>query len=233
MSADRMSVNRTEIAGPGAGPDLAFAVEGARVLEFAAAPTLCFLLRIEAGGGEPIRSIALSAQLRIAAARRSYDRATQERLVEVFGASGEWGTTVRSLLWAHAAVQVPPFTGRTVVELPLACTYDFEVAAAKYLHALEDGDVPLEFLFSGTIFYAGEGGLLRVGRISWEKEAGYRLPVRVWREMMEHYFPNSAWIRLRRDIFDRLCAYRARRAHPTWEAALEALLRTGGGEAEG
>jgi hypothetical protein len=116
--------------------------------------------------------------------------------------------------------------------MPVACTYDFEVVAAKYLHALEEGEVPLEFLFSGTVFYAGEGGWLQTARISWEKEAEFRLPVRLWKETMEHYFPNSAWIRLRKDAFDRLYDYKARRGLPTWEAAVEALLRASEQEVE-
>ena len=112
------------------------------------------------------------------------------------------------------------------------CTYDLEVVASKYFYALEDGEVPLEFLFSGTVFYAGEGGRLQIARISWEKEAEYRMPVRLWKEMMERYFPNSAWIRLRKDAFDQLYDYKVRMALPTWEAAVEALLRTSEQEVE-
>ena len=116
--------------------------------------------------------------------------------------------------------------------MPVGCTYDLEVVAAKYFHALDDGEVPLEFLFSGTVFYAGEGVGLQVARISWEKEAEFRLPVRLWKEMMDHYFPNSAWIRLRRDAFDRLYDYKVRMGFPTWESAVEALLRASEHEVE-
>jgi len=205
-------------------PDLDFRVEGAEVLEFAAAPSLLFKLRIENRQEEPIRSVALNTQIRIAATQRHYEAAEQERLLEVFGQPGRWKDTLRSLLWTHTVLQVGPFSGSTVVDMPVPCTYDLEVVAAKYFYALEDGEVPLEFLFSGTVFYAGEGGRLQVARISWEKEAEFRLPVRLWKEMMEHYFPNSAWIRLRKDAFDRLYDYKARRGLPTWEAAVEALL---------
>ncbi len=206
-------------------PDLDFGVEGAEVLEFAAVPSILFKLRIENLGEEPIRSVTLSTQVRIAATQRHYEAAEQERLLEVFGEAHRWGNTLRSLLWTHTTLQVPPFSGGTVVDMPVVCTYDFEVVAAKYFHALEAGEVPLEFLFSGTIFYAGEGGGLQIARISWEKEARFRMPVRVWKEMMEHYFPNSAWIRLRKDAFDRLYDYKARSGLPTWEATVEALLR--------
>ena len=206
-------------------PDLDFAVEGAEALTFAAVPSILFKLRIENPGEEPIRSVALSTQVRIAATQRHYDATEGERLLEVFGEPHRWGSTLRSLLWTHTTLQVPPFSGSTVVDMPVTCTYDFEVVAAKYFHALEDGEVPLEFLFSGTVFYAGEGGGLQIDRISWEKEAQFRLPVRLWKETMEHYFPNSAWIRLRRDAFDGLYDYKVRKGLPTWEAAVEALLR--------
>src|SRR5919107_637899 len=213
-------------------PNLGFGVEGAEVLEYAAVPSLLFKLRIENLEEEPIRSVALNAQIRIAATQRHYDVSEQEQLLEVFGEPHRWGNTLRSLLWSHTTLQVPPFSGRTVVDMPVPCTYDFEVVAAKYFDALEDGEVPLEFLFSGTVFYAGEGGWLQIVRIPWEKEAQFRMPVRVWKETMEHYFPNSAWIRLRKDAFDRLYDYKASRGLPTWEAGVEALLHASEREVE-
>jgi hypothetical protein len=205
-------------------PDLDFKVVGAEVLEFAAVPSLVFKLRIENLEEEPIRSVALNTQVRIAATQRHYETVEQERLLEVFGEPHRWGNTLRSLLWTHTVLQVPRFSGSTVVDMPVPCTYDLEVVAAKYFYALEDGEVPLEFLFSGTVFYAGQGGWLQTSRISWEKEAEFRLPIRLWKEMMEHYFPNSAWIRLQKDAFDRLYNYKVGRGFPTWEAAVESLL---------
>jgi hypothetical protein len=213
-------------------PDLEIRVEGAAVLEYAAAPSLVFKLRLENLEGEPIRSVSLNTQVRIAATQRHYGAVEQERLLEVFGEPHRWGNTVRSLLWTHTTLQVPPFSGSTVVDMPVPCTYDLEVVATKYFYALEDGEVPLEFLFSGTVFYAGEGGRLQIARVSWEKEAEYRMPVRLWKEMMEQYFPNSAWIRLHKDAFDQLYDYKVRMGLPTWEAAVEALLRMGEREVE-
>ena len=207
-------------------PDLNFGIEGAEVLEYAAVPSLLFKLRVENLEEEPIRSVSLNTQVRIAATQRHYDTAEQQRLLEVFGAPHRWGQTLRSLLWAHTTLQVPRFSGSTVVDMPLPCTYDMEVIGSKYFHALEDGEVPLEFLFSGTVFYAAEGGRLQIARISWEKEAEFRLPVRLWKETMERYFPNSAWLRLRKDAFDRLYDYKVSRGFPTWEAAVESLLST-------
>jgi len=213
-------------------PDLDFRVEGAEVLEYAAVPSLLFKLRIENLQEEPIRSVVLNTQIRIAATQRHYEPAEQERLLELFGEPHRWRNTLRSLLWTHTTLQVSPFSGSTVVDMPVPCTYDLEVVAAKYFYALEDGEVPLEFLFSGTVFYAGEGGRLQVDRISWEREAEFRLPVRVWKEMMERYFPNSAWIRLHKEAFDQLYDYKIRMGLPTWEAAVEALLRASEQEVE-
>jgi hypothetical protein len=202
-------------------PDLEFKLEGVE----AAIPSLVFKLRIENLEDEPVRSVALNTQIRIAATGRHYEAAEQERLLELFGEPSRWKDTLRSLLWTHTVLQVPRFSGSTVVDMPVACTYDLEVVAAKYFYALQDGEVPLEFLFSGTIFYAGEGGRLQTTRISWEKEAEFRLPVRLWKEMMDQYFPNSAWVRLRKDVFDQLYDYKVRKGLPTWEATVEALLR--------
>ena len=134
-------------------PDLDFGVVDAEVLPFAAGPTMLFKLHIQnAVVVERIHSIMLRAQVRIEPTRRHYDPETEARLLELFGAPHQWGETLRSLLWTHATTIVPRFSGSTIAELPIVCTYDFEVAAAKYFYALEDGAVPLLFLFSGTVF---------------------------------------------------------------------------------
>jgi hypothetical protein len=208
----------------GSAPALAFAVTGAARVEHAAAPTLAFSVRVEAPGGAAIRSVLLDVQLQIAARRRRYDAGAEARLVELFGPVKDWGSTLRNLLWTRATLVVPPFTGSTVVELPIACSYDLDVLATKYLDALAGGEVPLEFLFSGSVFYAGDGGRLQVARIAWEGDAEYRLPVGVWRETMEHHFRGTAWLRLGKDSFDRLAAYKARRTLPSWDAAIDELI---------
>jgi Family of unknown function (DUF6084) len=203
-------------------PDLRFRVEGADAVEFAATPTLLLKLRIDELSGAPIRSVSLSTQVRIAANRRAYTPDEQQHLQEVFGAPSSWATTL-NLLWANVTTVVPPFEGSTLIDLPLACTYDFEVATARYFHALEDGCVPLELLFSGSVFCAGEAGL-RVERISWDKEARFDLPHAVWQQAVQAVFPNAAWLRVPMATFDRLAGYRAQHAFPSWEAALDSLL---------
>jgi hypothetical protein len=213
-------------AGPAGAPGLAFAIEDGGVLDHAAVPTLRFALRIASSA--PVRSLALNVQLRIAATRRRYSDREEEGLTELFGRSEQWARSLRSLHWTNLALQVPAFEDSTVVELPVTCTYDLEVTGSRYMHALEDGEVPLEFLFGGTLFYSGGSGQLQVRPLSWDQEADYRLPVAVWREMMDRYFPDSAWLRLRKSEFDRLHAYRSRHALLTWEATVDSLLREAG-----
>lgn len=210
-------------------PKLDFRVVGAKPLPFTAAPLLIFELRITHAAADrttvaSIHSIALRCQIRIEPARRRYNVQEQEGLLDLFGEPARWGQTLRSTLWTHTNVTVPPFTDHIVVDLPVPCTFDFNVAVAKYFYALEDGLVPLCLLFSGTVFYEAEDGALQVAQIPWEKEANYELPVRVWKEMMDHYYPNSVWLCLRKDVFDRLYQYKSRHGLPGWEQALESLL---------
>ncbi len=206
-------------------PELDFAIEGAEAVSFCAEPTLALKLRVESAGAAPVQGVALDCQVRIEAQKRRYGSAEKERMVELFGLPGEWSRTLRSLLWTHARATVPPFSGTTRLDLPLPCSFDFNVIATKYFNGVEDGEVPLLLLFSGTIFYTGEQGELQVARIPWTKEAAYRLPVQVWKQVIDLYYPNQAWLCLRRDVVERLAAYKASRSLPTWEGALEALLQ--------
>ena len=214
-------------------PDLNFEVVGAEAPAFSAVPTLIFKLRVDnAIEQEHIHSIMLRCQIQINVTRRRYSAEAQARLLEIFGEPKRWSETLRPFLWTHANVMVPQFSESIVVDLPVPCTYDFEVASTKYFDALGDGDIPLNFLFSGTIFYEGDTGNLQVGQISWSKEATYRLPVALWQEVMQHHYPNSAWIRLHKDIFDRLYRYKATHALPTWDEVLVQLLQANGEEAQ-
>src|SRR3954453_362001 len=155
-------------------PELGFAVRDAARLEYAAIPTLRFALEVQSLTGHDIRSVMLDAQVQIAARRRGYETAAHDRLFQLFGHERDWGSTLRTLLWTRTTLVVPPFTGTTVVDLDVACTYDLDVTASAYFDALDDGEVPLEFLFSGSVFYATPSGHLQTARISLEQEAGYR-----------------------------------------------------------
>jgi hypothetical protein len=120
---------------------------------------------------------------------------------------------------------VPAFTGITEIDLPVACTYDLEVAAAKYLQALDNGGVPLLFLFSGTVFAKADNGF-HIEQVPWEKESASRLPLTVWRDLMNAYFPGYTWVRLRRESLDALQRFKAERALLTWDDVVGALLNS-------
>lgn len=206
-------------------PDLSFQVEGAEAVPYAAAPLLALKLRVvNARAEEQIQTIALRCQIQLEVTRRRYNPEEQERLHDLFGEPERWGQTLRTMLWTHTSTVITPFQGSAAFDLQVPCTFDFNVAATKYFAGLENGEIPIELLFSGTVFYEAEDGALQVAQISWEAEAKYRLPVRVWKQMMDIYYPNSAWLNLRRDVFDRLYEYKRRRGIPTWEQALESLL---------
>jgi Family of unknown function (DUF6084) len=206
-------------------PDLTFRIEEATVVPFAAAPTLAFRLRIENTiAAETIHTVALRCQIQIDVTRRRYTAEEQGRMRDLFGEPDRWSQTLRSLLWTHANVVVPSFHDSTFVDLPVPCTFDFNVAATKYFEGLTDGEIPLHLMFSGTVFYADADDVLQVVPISWEQEARFKLPVKVWRNMMDSYYPNSVWLSLRRDVFERLYQYKIQHGIPTWEQALERVL---------
>ncbi len=206
-------------------PDLQLTIEGAEGVAFAAAPLLTFKLRIVNQAAEEIvHTVTMRAQIQIETTRRKYDAQEQARLQDLFGEPDRWGQTLRSMLWTHASVVVPRFTGSTMAEIPVPCTFDFNVAATKYFHGLTSGDLPLCFQFSGNVFYQGEDEALQVAPISWDKEAKYRLPVKVWKDLMEMYYPNSAWLALHRDTFEKLRQFKTREGIPTWEEAIERAL---------
>lgn len=209
-----------------------FACTGVRADRYAAGPTLVFRLRVATAEPDTrVHAMALRCQLRIEPARRGYGEAEAAGLADLFGERSRWGGTLLPLQFAHVSVMVPGFTGSTEVDLPVPCTYDLDVAATRYFDALEGGEVPLRLLFSGTAF-TGPGGY-RVEPVPWDREAAYPMPVAVWREMVEQHFPGCGWLRLPRSAMEALLAYRSRRALPSWEATVEALLAgAGGGAAE-
>ena len=214
-------------------PDLSFEIIGAEAVVYSALPMINFKMRIaNVAGEEQIQNINLKTQIMLSVLQRRYSAEEKSKLFELFGEPERWGKTLRTFLWTHVTTVVPRFTGSTVVELPVPCLYDFEVVSTKYFDALEDGEIPLSFLFSGTIFYEGPEGNLQIGQVSWSKEATYRLPVALWREVINIHFPNSAWIRLPKDVFDQLYQYKMTQGYITWEEVLVHLLRASGEEVQ-
>jgi hypothetical protein len=206
-------------------PDLSITVASVEVVPYAASPALTFKLRVvNKDTAEKIHTVVLRAQIQIEVARRKYTAEEQERLRDLFGTPDRWGQTLKNLLWTNASVVVPQFTGDTAVDLQVPCTFDFSVATTKYFNGLEGGEIPVVLMFSGTVFYADEDGALRVAPISWEKETTFRVPLKVWKDMMDTYYPNIAWLCLRRDIFEDLDRYKRENGIPSWEQVFETLL---------
>ena len=204
-------------------PDLQVTVQGVEVVPFAAAPLLAFKLRVSNNSQqELIHAVTLRVQIQIEALRRQYTREEQEHLSELYGEPSRWGQTLRTMLWTHASVVVPRFTGSTAVDLHVPCTFDFNIAATKYFHGLDSGEIPLCLQFSGMVFYQGD--VFQVAPISWDKETQYRLPVQVWKKLMDDYYPNSVLLALHRDTFAHLQQFKTREGIGTWDEAVERAL---------
>jgi hypothetical protein len=190
---------------------------------YGAAPTLLFRVRLAESTGAVVHAVALRAQIQIEPQRRGYTGSEGDGLADLFGPPDRWSSTVRPILWTHAGTMVRGFTGDVEFDLPVLCTYDFEVAAAKYLHALRDGTIPLQFLFSGTVFGRGSSDFA-VQQVPWDREERYDMPVSVWRDLIRQHFPNTGWVRLDRDTIDALAAYRSARGLLGFDDAITSLL---------
>ncbi|CAM3061931.1 hypothetical protein BST27_27975 [Mycobacterium intermedium] len=177
----------------------------------------------DSGAEASVHALALRCQVRIEPLRRPYSDEEAAGLTDLFGSRDRWASTQRTFLWQHCTAVVPGFTGSTTVALPLDCTYDFEVAAAKYLHALRGGTLPLQFLFSGTIFVNSERGF-SVQQVSWDCEDQYDMPVSVWHELIALHYPNSGWVRLSHETVTALADFKSARGMLDLDQAVTALL---------
>lgn len=206
-------------------PDLKFEILSAEVKPYAILPTLAFKLQItNETENEEVYAAALKCQVMIEAVKRTYNKESKDKLHELFGEPFRWDETLRSFFWTIVNIPVPRFTGKTIIEVTIPCSEDQALAAGKYFYAVEDGNVPLAFLFSGTLFYKDADENLQVILVPWEKEALYKMPAHLWQEMMETYFPNSRWLRIRKNMYDKLVRYKAQSSFPTLENCLEFIL---------
>jgi hypothetical protein len=206
-------------------PDLTITVANAEAVRYAATPSIAFEMNLKnADPQETVHTVVLRCQIQIEVARRKYSGKDQEKLRDLFGEPQRWGQTLRNMLWTHASVVVPQFIGSTTVSMQVPCTFDFNIAATKYFNGLADGDIPLCLMFSGTVFYEDTEGSLRMAPISWDKETRFRLPLKTWQDMMDLYYPNIAWLSLRRDVFERLQEYKVRHGILSWEQTIERVL---------
>lgn len=214
---------------PAAIPELDFTVLSTRAVRYAAVPMLTFDLQVAETGGRSVYMIALSIQVMIEPARRrEYDAETRAQLLELFGEPERWSVTTRSLVWTQLDVLVPAFTGSTVVSVPLPISSDHELAAAKYFYALPDGEAPLALHFNGTIYYPNDEGGLQMVLVPWTQSISFRMPVAVWRETIEHYYPNTGWAALRSETLTALKRAKLTRGLATLDGAVAALLEESG-----
>jgi hypothetical protein len=206
---------------------VSFDVIGSRVEAYAAVPTLVLRLRAATADAERVHAIVLRGQIMTEPKRRVYSEEEEQRLTELFGETPRWGDTLRPFLWTNVATTIPGFHGSTEFDLPITCTYDFEIAATKYMHSLDEGEIPIIVMFSGTVFGRSTMGL-SAAPVSWSEEAQHRLPVQLWRDMMDLYFPNTGWLRLRRETLDGLLRYKSERGLLTWDETVGRLLKEAG-----
>lgn len=204
-------------------PGTSFTVIDVTPEPYAVTPALTARIGVSVPGAQPVHAIALRCQVRIDPLRRGYSDDEAAGLTDLFGPRERWGTTQHTFLWQHCAAMVQGFTGTTEAAIPLECTYDFEVTTAKYLHALRDGAVPLQFLFSGTLFMAGGHGF-SVQQIPWDCEDRYDMPVSVWRDLIRQHYPGSGWVRLSHDTLAALNSYKSARGHLGLDDAVTELL---------
>jgi hypothetical protein len=211
--------------------ELVFDCTGAQAEKYAVVPSMSMMLHISETSGHKVDAIALRCQIRIEPARRRYTDVEAERLNDLFGDTQRWADTLKPVQFANISLMVPGFTGSTDIDLPVPLSYDLEIGSTRYFAGLEAGEVPLLLLFSGTIFSTA-GNKFQVQQVPWSKEATYRLPISTWREAIDAHFPNSSWIKMSLPTLDELQRFKARKALPTWDATIAALLAESAGHAE-
>jgi hypothetical protein len=200
-----------------------FTVQDVLAEPYSAAPQLTAKIAIEETTGLVVHAIALRCQVRIEAQRRGYSAAEEPRLQALFGGRDRWAQTLKPFLWMQCSATVQGFTGGCQVDLPMPCTYDFDVVGSRYLHAIEDGTIPLSLMFSGTVFTNGVAGF-GVEQVPWDCDATYRMPINVWQQVMALHYPSTGWIRLDQDVLALLADYRARHGLISWEETVQQLL---------
>ncbi len=206
-------------------PELSFRIEDVKAMLYAAAPTIVAKVAItNADPKRPVHSIVLNCQVQLEPLGRPYSGAEEAKLLDLFGERDRWARTMKPMLWTNAVLKAPGFADQTSIDLLLPCTMDFDVAATKYFYGLDAGFITVSVLFSGTAFYAGNEGAMQVMQIPWDREARFRLPVEVWKAAVDMHYPNSAWMRLSKETFDRLYRYKVARGIPMMDRLLEDLL---------
>ena len=205
-------------------PDPDFEVLSASAVERAAAPTLGFRIRASDASSRRVFTIALTVVITVEPSKRSYDPAARERLVELFGEPERWSSTTTNFRWTQADALVPGFDRSTEFELHVPCTYDLELAAAKYFHGLADGTAPLRFHFNGTVFYEADDGRMQIVQIPWDRSPRFGLPIEVWRQTIDAHYPYRGWLPVHTDTLAKLQQRKHDLGLPSFDAVVDELL---------
>jgi Family of unknown function (DUF6084) len=205
---------------------LTFSVLDIAADRFAATPQLLARMRVEETTGERVHTMAVRSQIVIEPQRRPYTEDESAGMLDQFGDRPRWKDTLKPFLWTFSTALVSGFSGATEFDLPIPCSYDLEVTASKYLHALDVSDIPIRMLFSGSVFSRGSTGFA-VEPIAWDLEATYLLPVSVWTELIAHFYPSSGWLRLDHDTIAALVRYKGEHGLVTWDEVVARLLAAG------
>jgi hypothetical protein len=224
-----MEADTADRGGPETGPrqhepGLRLTIAGVRAIPHAAAPTLSFTLRVDDDSDREVFMAGLSVQIQIEPAKRTYDPESKAKLTELFGDPHRWTTTAQRMHWTSQSVLLGSFTGSTTAQIEVLCNYDIELAAAKYFHSVTDGEIPLAFHFNGSVYYSSDNGRLQVVQVPWDTSADFKLPLSVWKEMIDSYYPFRGWVPVHRDTLDALQRRKARLGAPTLDAAIIELL---------
>jgi Family of unknown function (DUF6084) len=202
-------------------PQPEFWVLGAKPVPHAAAPTLAFEMRVRDHSELEVYAVALTVQILLQPVQRPHDDEVRERLRDVFGEAARWGDTARSLLWSECDTLVGSFRGSTSFELQVPCSSDLELATTRWFDAVPDGEAPLSFQFSGSVFYCGEADRLQLTRVGWHTETQFRLPLETWRATVGE---RGGLVRVSSDTFEALRRYRLDRGLHSLDAAVADLL---------
>jgi hypothetical protein len=162
-------------------PVLEFTVEGVRPGP-GDPPSLTVALAIDAAG-RLLSAMSLNIRVQIRPELRRYSADEAAALWELFGPLEQWGRSLAPVPWTKLRHDVGPFDGLTSTEFHLPCHFDDSAAAPKYLAAVAAGLVPLEFLFSGTLSWPASDGRQQTAMIPWDRDATFRMPIAVWREL--------------------------------------------------
>jgi hypothetical protein len=206
-------------------PDFHFEATSARVLSPALVPTIAIDCCVRNDPPtEKIQTAILRCQIQIEAPRRSYSAEEQTKLRSLFGEPGRWSGTLKPLQWTSVSTVLPAFSGTTSFALEVPCTFDIRVAASQYFMGLKDGLAPLTLFFSGSIFYESEAGRLQAFPVSWNSEARLQFPVALWKGAIDLYYPNSSFLALRRDLFERFHAFTVESGLASFDDAIELMM---------